>query len=137
MWHNTKTNMLGTETEVDMTSLMDLMTQIAAVMMLCAPPLSILSTRLPEVSGEKNLLNPESYIVVSFSGSQQIRWADEPVSLEELEKRARIYSHKKDTPEILLAGDADATYGFSIHLRTLLSKYGLKVKELARCESIE
>ena len=72
--------------------------------------------------------------MVSFSGSQQIRWADEPVSLEELEKRARIYSHKKDTPEILLAGDADATYGFCIHLRTLLSKYGLKIKELARCE---
>jgi len=128
---------VNTDSEIDLTNLLDLMVILTAALMLTISPISALSTRLPEVNSNKSGLNPQSTILISFSKSESLRWNNEPITWSELEKKVQKYSHKTDCPEVLLAGDSDASYGLSVRLRALLGKFGLKVKELARCQRSE
>jgi len=137
MWENRKSDIFDTELDVDMTSLLDLMTMITAVMMLCVPSFSILSTQLAKADGNQSTLDQESCITVSFSKSEQLKWNNEEVMWQDLKSKMETYGDKKERPKILVAGDADASYGFGIRLRAFLSKHGFKVSELAKYERSE
>lgn len=132
-----RTSIFDTEQEVDMTSLLDLMTVLAAVMMICVPPVSVLSTNLAKVNEDRNNLSPEFCITVGFSKEGQLMWNNDLITWDELRRNLATYDSDEDRPQILLAGDAEANYGFSVRLRALFSKHGFETKELAKCGGSE
>ncbi len=98
-----------------------------------APPLVVLASHLTEMQGQSLGAGQRPGAVISFGGDKrgQLHWNTEPISLEQLAPRLDVL--KKTHPEavIFLAGDKDASYGLSLKIRTILSHYAVKVKELS------
>jgi len=81
----------NTDDELELTNFSDppyvLVALLAAMVAVAPPALREMQSRLTEADGEQAACGRESAVVLSFSGDREIRWEDELVSLEQLERK--------------------------------------------------
>jgi biopolymer transport protein ExbD len=123
----------GTDDDVDVTNLIDIMTVLAALLMIILPAYAALSADLAKVPrGDVPPDGQHPAALVRFSKSGELYWQDEAITIEQLGARVDSLKQGEARPVVLLAGDRDASYGFSVTLRTFLKEHGAQIKELAK-----
>ena len=99
-----------------------------------APPLAVLASHLTETQGQSLDAIQDPSAVVSFTGGKHCRvyWNKESIELQNIPSRVEALTRTDRNAVIFLAGDKDAEYGLSLKIRTILSHYAVKVRELSQ-----
>ena len=94
----------------------------------------MLASHLTETKGQSLDAAQGPSAVVSFTGGKHCRvhWNKEPLELQDIPSRVEALVKTAPNAVIFLAGDKDAEYGLSLKIRTILSHYAVKVKELSQ-----
>ena len=124
---------LSTEEDIDMTNMIDIMTLLVALLMICLPSFTLLSSDLEKLPGDRATAELKSQIRVEFSADDKFFWDEQAVSWEELKSKCKAIADQEEVFEILLIGHKNASNGCSQRVRHLFSRSGLKAKELTHC----
>ena len=116
--------------EPDLTNLIDPLVLLCGLLMILMPQLNELRTRetqLTPADGSPLQQSSEQTPLLTLQQDGSLSWSDEPLSQSQLIDRINQLPPQS---RLLLAGDARASYGDSLKLRSLLQDHGVQVLEL-------
>ncbi len=122
-------------TEINITSLVDVMMCLLIIFMLTAPYIQGgVEINLPEAPTREVIV--EEGPVISITGNRQIYFDEAAVTMSELEQRLAPLLARKDSLPIYLRADEELPYGFVLRVMATIEKQGFtNLSLMARQES--
>ena len=117
---------LPVRSEINMTSLIDVMMSLLAIFMITAPLLtSGIPLSLPKGDG-KTIENSEKTLDIGIDAQGKIFVGQNQVELEGVEKKVRAIVSENPNIQIVISGDKAASYGTVIEVMALLRVAGFQ-----------